>query len=68
MVQCHPDLDTAVLEAEDLFDVGQAGQGLGPVDEHVEHRAYPRGWQARERRVMVRGEADDLAPAPGRSH
>lgn len=61
--QRHPDLPTAVLEAEHLADPGQRRQFGGAVGPDVDHGADPAGVQGREPRVGVAAEADHLASA-----
>ena len=67
VVQRHADLHAPVLEAEDLLDAGQRGQLGGAVGQRVEHGPHPRRRQRGERRVVVGGEADDLAAAERRA-
>ena len=67
VVQGHPDLLAAVLEAEDLLHLVDRGQRSGAVRPRVDDGACPGGAERGERRAVVAGEADDLAPAVGRA-
>ena len=67
MRERHPDLGAPVLEAVDLLDAGEAGQPGGAVHPgRHDDRGLVRG-QVGERGVVPRAEADDLAPAAGRT-
>ena len=59
--QRDADLLAAVLEAEDLLDLRQRPQLARAVGPGVDHGARPRWCQVGEGRLVVAGEADDLA-------
>ena len=61
VVQGHPDLLTAVLEAVDLLHSGHLQQRLAAGGPGVDHRAHARGGGLCQLGGVVIGEADDFA-------
>jgi hypothetical protein len=59
----HADLRAGVLEHVHLLHAGQRGQGRGAVGPRRQDQQHPFLIQRGERRVVVRGEGDDLAAA-----
>src|SRR5262249_3828 len=67
VVERDPDPLATVLEAVDLLDPGGGRKDGGAVGPRLQHGPDPPGGQARERGLVVGGEADHFAASGGRA-